>query len=75
LIYITTATTTTLPLCHGIILDVNTALAAGTIIVKDGITTVAVITNPGISERRYYGFSGIPSIVTNAVCDVTISIL
>jgi hypothetical protein len=70
LIYITTATTTTLPLCHGIILDVNTALAAGTIIVKDGITT-----NPGISERRYYGFSGIPSIVTNAVCDVTISIL
>lgn len=74
MIYITTGATTTIPVCHGIRLSVNAALT-GTITVKDGANTVAVLTNPGIIEKTYQGFAGAPSIVTSTTCDVTVSLL
>lgn len=74
MLYITTGATTTLPLANGIRIEVNAALT-GTITVKDGANTVAVLTNPGIVSKEYYGFSGVPSIVTSTTCDVTVSIL
>lgn len=74
MIYITTGATTTLPLANGIHIEVNAALT-GTITVKDGSNTVAVMTNPGITSKDYYGFAGVPSIVTSTTCDVTVSIL
>lgn len=74
MIYISTGATTTLPLAHGIRIEVNATLT-GTITVKDGTNTVAVMTNPGITSKEYYGFAGVPSIITSTTCDVTISIL
>jgi len=75
MIYITTGTTTTLPQANGILVQVNAALT-GTITVNDGGSARAVITNPTVgSSFRYYGFTGVPTVVTSTTCDVTISVL
>lgn len=72
MIHVTTGTTTTLPLLYGIRINVNAALT-GTITVNDGATAMAVITNPtvGLSEE-FWGFNGVPTVVTSTTCDVTI---
>lgn len=76
MIYITTATTTTLPTApRGLLIQVNTALT-GTITVNDGGVAKAVITNPTVGlQFRYYGFTGVVTLVTNATCDISVSIL
>jgi hypothetical protein len=74
--YITTATTTTLPVSNGLLVQVNAALAAGTITINDAGVAVAIITNPTVgTSYRYYGFNGAITIVTNAICDITVSSL
>jgi hypothetical protein len=76
MIYITTATTT--PVAdrgNGILIQNNGALT-GTITVKDGDTTKAIITNPAVGNQfRYYGFTGAISLITSASSDITVSIL
>lgn len=73
--YITAATTTTLGALkpRKVRITVNAALT-GTITVKDGSATVAIITNPTVgSSYDYWDFSGVGSIVTNATCDITVN--
>lgn len=73
--YITTGTTTNITtsptLLHAI--TVNGALT-GTITIKDGATTIGVITNPGVGAVFFYdiGVSSL-SIVTSAACDIVVS--
>lgn len=72
---ITAATTTTLVQTNGLFIQVNAALT-GTITVTDATGTLAVITNPGVGNGfRYFGVTGIPTIVTSATCDITVSYL
>lgn len=72
MIYVTTGTTTTLPLCYGLRIQVNTALT-GTITVNDAGSAKAVITNPTVGQfYDYWGFTGVPTIATSTTCDVTI---
>jgi hypothetical protein len=60
---------------YGLLVTVNTALT-GTLTVKDGTTTVAVITNPTVgSQYYYYGFNSSINVNPSATCDVTCSIL
>lgn len=75
MIYITTGTTTTLPQVNGILIQVNAALT-GTITINDGGVAKGIITNPTVGlQFRYYGFAGVPTIVTSTTCDITVSIL
>lgn len=76
MIYITTGATTTIAdRATGILVQNNAALT-GTITVKDGGNTVAVITNPVVGNQyRYFGFNGQVTIVTSTTCDVTVSVL
>lgn len=63
------------PVARGILIQVNTALT-GTLTVKDGTTTVGVITNPTVgSQYRYYGFNGLPTVTPSTTCDATVSVL
>lgn len=74
--YITTGTTTTIADAAAGILIQNNAALTGTITVKDGGTTKAVISNPTVGlQFRYYGFNGAVTIVTSTTCDVTVSVL
>lgn len=79
MIYITTGTTTNIAsVADGLLVQVNAALASGTITLKAGTTTFAIITNPTVgSSYRYNGLRGQGAItaVTSASCDVTISLL
>lgn len=60
---------------RGLLIQVNAALT-GTLTVKDGTTTVAVITNPLVGQQyRYYGFAGICTVTPSATCDATASAL
>jgi hypothetical protein len=71
--YITAATTTTVASGVGILIQVNAALT-GTITVQDGGVTKAIITNPTVGlPFKYYGFTGVVTIVTSATCDITVS--
>lgn len=78
MIYITSATTTPITsVANGLLVNVNTALT-GTITLQAGGTTFAVITNPGVGPAfRCNGLRGKGAItaITNATCDVTISLL
>lgn len=77
MIHITAATTTTISTTgpRGVRINVNTALT-GTITVADGTGTLAVITNPGVQSSWVgYGFQGTVTVVTNATCDLSVSIL
>jgi hypothetical protein len=61
--------------CRGILIQNNAALT-GTLTVKDGTTTVGVITNPTVgSQYRYYGFTGLPTVTPSTTCDATVSAL
>lgn len=72
MIHVTTGSTTTLPLAYGVTIMVNAALT-GTITVNDAGNAVAVITNPTVGQPySYWGFNGVPTIVTSTTCDVTI---
>lgn len=74
MIYLTTGTAT-LPEANGILIQVNAALT-GTLTVNDGGVARAVITNPAVGDQfRYYGFTGVPTVVASTTCNATISIL
>lgn len=75
MIYITTGTTTTLPRTNGILITVNASLT-GTITIADDGVTKGILTNPTVGQGpRYYGFGGVPTIITSTTCDITISML
>lgn len=78
MIYITTGATTTIASnANGILVNVNTALT-GTITLKAGGNTFAIITNPGVGVAfRGNGLRGQGAItcVTSTTCDITISLL
>lgn len=76
MVYITTATTTTVADGgYGLLIQVNAALT-GTITVTDATVTKAIITNPTVGlQFRYLGFKGAIALVTNATCDITASVL
>lgn len=60
---------------RGLFIQVNAALT-GTLTVKDGATTVGVITNPTVgTQYRYYGFSGVCTVTPSTTCDATASAL
>lgn len=78
--YITTATTTQVYTgrARRTLVTVNTALT-GTITVIDGTSgttaNVAVITNPTVgTQYEYWGIANGVRIVTNATCDITVSV-
>lgn len=76
MIYITTGATTAIATAaNGILVMVNAALT-GTITLKAGTATFAIITNPTVGSMfRYNGLRGQGAItaVTSTTCDVTIS--
>lgn len=78
MIYITTGTTTAIAtVANGLLVQVNAALT-GTITLKAGTTTFAVITNPTVgSQYRYNGLrgQGAIAVVTSTTCDITVSLL
>lgn len=78
MIYITTGATTPITTAaNGILIQVNAALT-GTITMKAGANTFAVITNPTVgSSFRYNGLrsQGAITCVTSTTCDVTVSLL
>lgn len=78
MIYITTGATTPIgSAVDGLLVQVNSALT-GTITLKAGTATFAVITNPTVgTQYRYNGLRGQGAItaVTSTTCDVTISLL
>lgn len=75
MIHITTSAATPLPLTNGILITVNAALT-GSIVVADGATTIATITNPIVGNQfPYYGFAGIPTVTASTTCDITVSLL
>lgn len=50
----------------------NNGALTGTLTVKDGSTTIAVITNPAVGNLFEYGpFRGIASVTPSATCDIT----
>lgn len=60
---------------YGLLVTVNTALT-GTLTIKDGTTTVGVITNPTVgSNYRYFGFNSSINVNPSTICDVTCSVL
>lgn len=72
MIYLLTAGVATLPLCYGLRIQVNKALT-GTYTVKDGSSTVAVVTNPTVGQPyEYWGFSDVPTVTSSADGDATI---
>lgn len=75
MVYMTAAQAYSVGGGRGILVQVNAALT-GTLTVKDGTTTVGVITNPTVgSQYRYYGFVGLPTVTPSTTCDATVSIL
>lgn len=73
--YITTAATYTVGLTYGIRVSINKALT-GTLTIKDGATTVAVIAAATAAQDKvYYGFSGVVTVVNGSTEDVTVSAL
>lgn len=61
--------------CYGILIQVNAPLT-GTITVKDGTTTIAVLASVvPVAQYRYLGFKGAASVNPSASCDITVSIL
>lgn len=72
MIHVTTGSTTTLPVTYGVRISNNLALT-GTITVNDAGSAVAIITNPTVGQfYEYWGFTGVPTIVTSTTCDITI---
>lgn len=50
----------------------NNITLTGTLTVKDGSTTVAVITNPVVGNLFEYGpFRGLATVTPSATCDIT----
>lgn len=72
MIHVTTGTTTTLPNTYGIRINNNLAFA-GTITINDGSSVAAIISAPTVGlSLEYWGFTGVPTVVTSTTCDVTI---
>lgn len=72
MIHVTTGSTTTLPVVYGVRVQVNAALT-GTITVNDAGTAMGIITNPTVGQfYDFWGFTGVPTVVTSTTCDVTI---
>ncbi len=78
MIYVTSGTAQTIATgANGLLVTVNTALT-GTITLKAGTTTFAIITNPTAGKSfRYNGLrgQGAISITPSDVCDCTVSFL
>lgn len=73
--YMTTGATYTIGTGYGIVIQVNAPLT-GTITVKDGNNTVAVIASVvPVGQYYYYGFSGSISVIPSATTDSTVSVL
>lgn len=72
MIHVTTGTTTTLPLTYGVRIN-NNLTFTGTITVNDAGNAVGVIKDPTVGlVFEFWGFTGVPTIVTSTTCDITI---
>jgi hypothetical protein len=75
MIYITTATTTTIGRAHGLRVEINQP-TAGTVTIADADGTKAVIAGTTPAQAKvYYGFNGPVSITNASAENITVSIL
>lgn len=72
-IYVTTATTTTLPKIYGLHVEINKA-TTGTITITDGGSTIAVIAATTAAQGKdYWGMNGVVTVVNASTEDFSLS--
>lgn len=74
MIYIITATTTTIGPVYGIRVEINATLT-GTVTVADSQGTKALIAIGMSAGKVYYGFNGSVTVTTSAADNITVSVL
>jgi len=75
MIYITSATTTTIGLAHGILVEINQP-TTGTVTIADAGGTKAIIAaTTAASSKRYYGFNGTVTVTNASAENITVSVL
>jgi len=73
--YITTATTTTIGLAHGLRVEINQP-TTGTVTIADGDGTKAIIAASTPAQAKiYYGFNGSVTVTNASAENITVSIL
>lgn len=74
MIYITTATTYSLPPCGGLRFEFNQA-TTGTVTIADSQGTKAIVASSNTTAKVYYGFVGAITITNASAENITVSVL